>query len=540
MSNLDWNVFNAIAQDSGYEKKVAMANREMEYVDRMEKRAMQRQQEQMYYDEQVHAYMDKLSESMSYLSQDAERIKAVEADARKQVVAGIRNAGGDMKKFFLTGGNNILRDYKKNVLQSEQVSRALQNKGTYEEIEKALSKNKLLGNVNVTLKQNGKTIQKTVDVSEMLSLFDNGKIDKLSLPAQFDAPELKPADFLKYYNPENPYQSSKVTPEQLMQYGILQKGLSEDVAAKWAQSMARPDASGNMTTDIYWGVKDFDWRKTHEYAFGRNGKGGSYSKTAKKFVDYIGTIKQMIQLGDMSQMDWVSSDGKTQQRMLKGDYQAVGQDVEKIFTTLGLRMNEDGSFDGNFKNALAISNLKNGQHMQMSPSDYSVVDVSNNISYVQPKDGVGEPNMFVNARIRVSEDFAEDYMGELWWGARNKKWGDVMTDVEDEQGEGRIIEVGIPIPMDKLSQDRINAMIGMKQDQVVGGMQYEDYVGGYMAKPEGTVSPFGTNSYVQQPNVKDMRASSLMNTQLMQQAIASDVDPNVLLQVLSSYQNNNQ
>jgi hypothetical protein len=517
MSNLDWNVFNAIAQDSGYEKKVAMANREMEYVDRMEKRAMQRQQEQMYYDEQVHAYMDKLSESMSYLAQDSERIKAVEADARKQVVTGIRNAGGDMKKFFLTGGNNILRDYKKNVLQSKEVNRALQNKGTYEEIEKALSKNKLLGNVNVTLKQNGKTIQKTVDVAEMLNLFDNGKIDKLSLPAQFDAPEFKPADFLKYYNPENPYQSSKVTPEQLMQYGILQKGLSEDVAAKWAQSIARPDANGNMTTNIYWGVKDFDWRKTHEYAFGRNGKGGSYAKTANKFVDYIGTIKQMIQVGDMSQMDWVSSDGKTQQRMLKGDYQAVGQDVEKIFTGLGLRMNEDGSFNGNFKNALGISNMKNGQMMQISPSDYDLVDVSNNISYVQPKDGIGEPNMYVNARIRVSEEFAEDSMGEPWWGGTSKLWGKVMTDVEDEQGEGRIVEVGIPIPMDKLY-----------------------YVGGYMAKPEGTVSPFGTNSYVQQPNVKDMRASSLMNTQLMQQAIASDVDPNVLLQVLSSYQNNNQ
>jgi hypothetical protein len=540
MSNLDWNVFNAIAQDSGYEKKVAMANREMEYVDRMEKRAMQRQQEQMYYDEQVHAYMDKLSESMSYLAQDSERIKAVEADARKQVVTGIRNAGGDMKKFFLTGGNNILRDYKKNVLQSKEVNRALQNKGTYEEIEKALSKNKLLGNVNVTLKQNGKTIQKTVDVAEMLNLFDNGKIDKLSLPAQFDAPEFKPADFLKYYDSENPYQSSKVTPEQLMQYGILQKGLPEDVAAKWAQSIARPDANGNMTTNIYWGVKDFDWRKTHEYAFGRNGKGGSYAKTAKKFVDWAANVEQMIQVGDMSQMDWVSADGKTQQRMLKGNYEALGKDVDTVFSVFGLKLNEDGSYSGNFSKALAFTNLKNGQHMQISPSDYSVVDVDKTVTLVKPKDGIGESNMFLTARVRVSEDFAEDYMGELWWGGRTEKWGNVMTDVEDEQGEGRIVEVGIPIPMDKFFQDRLNTELAIKQDQVVGGMQYEDYVGGYMAKPEGTVSPFGTNSYVQQPNVKDMRASSLMNTQLMQQAIASDVDPNVLLQVLSSYQNNNQ
>ena len=540
MSNLDWNVFNAIAQDSGYEKKIAAANREMEYVDRMEKRAAKSQQEQMFYDEKIGAYMDKISDTMSYLPADAERIKSVEAQARKSVINGVKAAGGDMKRFMLMGGNTTLRDYKNNVMRSEEVNRAVNNKGTYTQIQKAMSEGKLMGNVTVNLKQGGKNVQKVVDTAEMLSLFEQGKLDRLSFGGAYDAPEMKPADFLKHYNPESPYQASKVSTDQLMQYGILQKGLPQDVAAKWAQSMSKQDADGNLTTDMWWGVKDFDWRKTKEYAFR---KGGAYTKTANKFIPYLQNIQQMIPIGEMNQMEWQSKDGKNNQMMLKGNYQAIGEDVEKIFSTMGLKLNEDGSYDGNFKNALGIMNMHNGQMANMNPSDYTLVDTDTNISVVRPKDGNGDTQMFMNARIRVSEDYAEDYLGEPWWGGTSKKWGKAMEDVQDDAGEGRIITVGIPIPMDDMNIDRINEMIGRKENQVIGQTSYEDYASGYYNAPQGSFapnqqyqSPFGNNTTVRQQE----QNNQIMSNPYFQNAVAQGIDPNVLLQVLSSQANFNQ
>lgn len=540
MSNLDWNVFNAIAQDSGYEKKIAAANREMEYVDRMEKRAEKKQAEQMFYDEKIGAYMDKISDTMSYLPADAERIKAVEAQARKSVINGVKAAGGDMKRFMLMGGNTTLRDYKNNVMRSEEVNRAVNNKGTYTQIQKAMADGKLMGNVAVNLKQGGKNVQKVVDTAEMLSLFEQGKLDRLSFGGAYDAPEMKPADFLKHYNPESPYQASKVSTDQLMQYGILQKGLPQDVAAKWAQSMSKQDADGNLTTDMWWGVKDFDWRKTKEYAFR---KGGAYTKTANKFIPYLQTIQQMIPLDKMNQMEWQSKDGKNNQMMLKGNYQAIGEDVEKIFSTMGLKLNEDGSYDGNFKNALGIMNMHNGQMANMNPSDYTLVDTDTNISVVRPKDGNGDTQMFMNARIRVSEEYAEDYLGEPWWGGTSKKWGKAMEDVQDDAGEGRIITVGIPIPMDDMNIDRINEMIGMKENQVIGQTSYEDYAAGHYSAPQGSFapnqqyqSPFGNNTTVRQQE----QNNQIMSNPYFQNAVAQGIDPNVLLQVLSSQANFNQ
>ena len=141
----------------------------------------------------------------------------------------------------------------------------------------------------------------------------------------------------------------------------------------------------------------------------------------------------------------------------------------------------------------------------------------------------------------------EDYLGENEWGGTSKTWGNVATDVQDDMGEGRIIEVGIPINMDDYNMNRINEMVGTKENQVIGQTAYEDYASGYYNAPQGSFapkqqyqSPFGTNTTGGQQQQQQQQTNNIMSNPYIRDAIERGVDINTLIKELQSQANYNR
>lgn len=72
-------------------------------------------------------YMQQLNQT-SVLEQDYERVKAREEEERKAIVKGIQEAGGSYQKFLLGNGASIMANYRNNLMNSEEMRKAINNK----------------------------------------------------------------------------------------------------------------------------------------------------------------------------------------------------------------------------------------------------------------------------------------------------------------------------------------------------------------------------------------------------------------------------
>lgn len=72
-------------------------------------------------------YMKEIQKA-SVLSQDLERVQAVEAEERKKIVAGIQKAGNNYQKFLMGDGAAIMNNYYNNVMTSDAMIKAQKNK----------------------------------------------------------------------------------------------------------------------------------------------------------------------------------------------------------------------------------------------------------------------------------------------------------------------------------------------------------------------------------------------------------------------------
>jgi hypothetical protein len=490
MSNyLNYNLFNQIAQSSNYDKKVAMAQKDLEFATEMETRANKRVQEQAMGQEKVGQYIEAIDEKIGQLlPQDEARIRELEKQKRQMVIKGIADSQGDYKQFLLQGGGNVLRDYKKSVLDSDEVASALHNKTTYDSIKKAMENQHFLKDVDVQYETNdGKAVQERVDVDTMMKLFNAGKIKSLNYRGSQKGVDLKPMDFQKNPHPDHPYEPSQVTVDEYIAFAVA-KGQDPEIAAKMAQQQVRGvNAQGQPVTDFWWGVEDDDWRGNSR-AWGANSKNRA---GAKKFFNVIETIPQMVKMDEKARKtDWWSKDGKSKERMTIQRYNPGADIVDEIKGHLGLILNSDGSYTGNITNSIGFTNMENGRRHNIKGSDYELIGTGNEVEVVRDAK-TGELEMYMPINIRVSEDYMEDHLGEgAWWNGwtlESNKFGGVTRDVDYNGEDTRELQVSVNIPLDPLNRQRLNQKIGMETDNVIGGMYSEDYYSTIAKRPEGAV-----------------------------------------------------
>jgi hypothetical protein len=486
MSNyLNYNLFNQIAQTSNYDRKVANAQKDLEYAQQLEDRANKRVQEQMMQQDKVAAYMEAIDDQLGQLlPEDEARIKELEKQKRQIVIDGVASAQGDYKQFLLQGGAKTLREYKKSIMDSEQVTNALYNKDTMKQIREDMSEQKILKDVDVVYTDaNGNEKTERVTVDNMMTLFNEGKIKKLNYRGGAKPVDIKPFTFSKTPNPNDPYNSDFVSLEEIRDFAIA-SGQDPEIADKIAQGYASFQRNGKWYSNFQWGVKDQDWTGTSK-SWGRNGKAQA---GAKKYGDALGAIMSMEPTGARVQSDWTSRDGKVKSRVTIDDYQPDAVTMDKIYDAMGLILNRDGSYTGAVQNSIGFTNMENGRIHNIKGSDYQLTGVGNKVEVVRDAK-TGEVQLYAPINIMVSEDYMEEHLGEgAWWNGwtmSSSDFGGVTTDKDVNGNDMRELTVSVNIPLDEYNRERINQNIGWEQGQVIGSIEQEDFVSASISKPQG-------------------------------------------------------
>jgi hypothetical protein len=525
---LNTNLFNAIAQQSKYDQKVAMKEREMEYASRMEQRAERRLNAQLMAQETVNQSLEQLNEKLQTMHpNDLARVRNLEKQARQSIYQGIRNANGDVNQFLLEGGFNTIREYKQNVLQSDEVARGLRNKEQFNLIQEALSDNKLVHDMPVTLTtKDGKQVQKMVSTKEAIQLFNDNMIQDISFTGAEERVEVNLEDFQKIVNPNNPFSSAPVSQEAFYNY-LVSKGQGRDVARQ-RLSEFETDQYGNVKGAFY-GMKNGTNYRSNGARWNnyKTTKGGTYSKNLP-YLNVFNEFNNLTLARPMEQTDWIYDEGHGRMTIEERTTNPAFQDAISSFFGLQKSNVEGSPYVGSFQNAVSIQNLSNGKELGLTADEYQLVGLENIV--VATDQETGETQYFQQAKIRISEETMEDKFDEPWWGGTSKLWGAVTQDVEDELGEGRIITVGVSLPSDAVSRQLISEEAAVEQGTVVGGAYQQNYMGSYvqadpnsMQRPEDMIMGNNQQMAMQQSsnNLLFLEQQNLFN-QMKQQTNASD------------------
>jgi hypothetical protein len=497
---LNYNLFNQlVGQESNYDKKVAAEQKNLEYAQQLEDRANKRVEDQMLNQDKVAAYMEEVDNKIgSLLPTDEAKIKELEKQKRQMVIDGVANSQGDYKQFLLQGGAKTLREYKKSVMDSEEVVNGLYNKGVYDEINKALTDEQELKDISVQIKDGkGGYTQEVVDYNTMMELYKQGKVDKLGFNGGQKLVDIKPHTFAKTPNPNNGGKyAGFVTVEEVVSH-MEMSGQSPEIARRHVAKLPKFIKDGVEYTQFKWGVKEQTWK-------GLNSAWNSNNKTKagkKKYGDAIMNITTAEPTGITRTATWYDDKMNNKTPVSLNEMQLDKKTMDAIYDTAGLIQKQDGSRLGTAENTVGFMNLDNGQFHEFKASDYHITGVSNKVEIVRDQK-TGEVQMFAPATIMVSEEYMEDYLDEgSWWNgwtSTSKTWGGVSEDKDVNGNDMRELEISIPIPIDDPSvRERLNIAIGWEQGQTTGGVVQEDYVGQFQQRPEGTVAVPQPSSYQQ-------------------------------------------
>lgn len=536
---LDVNLFNQIVGNSNYQTKVAQADKNLQYQAELERRAEQRALEQAKNQEATENFLNTVRQDINKFSDvDIERVKSVEEQAKQMVYQGIKENGGDVKRFFLTGGAKTLNDYKNSVLNSQEYNNALYNKNIIDAYAKDLSEGKLIKKTTVTVMQGGKEKEIQVSQPEMMQLFKDKKIKRLSYNGAEKPVDIADDYFSKKGNPNSRYEPTRVSIAEL-EAALIAEGQSPEIARERANKANR----GDGFTNLWWGIDDFDWKGIERMYGDKNGK---YSSALNK-ANLFAPVWQMALTGDklsfseqnIRHTTWEDQQGNRERKIIIGS-NPLSKDVQRAaLDVMGLKENVDGSWSGKLNSEMFI-NMNDGKGLRISPNEYDLKNVYSNIQLVKdPKTGKSIPYMI--AELEIDEDKAEDLNIERSilgaWDYLDKTWEENKSaeriDASGTNDKYRI-KVGFRVPTDAYSADLINTKAGIKTGQSVGSVEYEQYSGATVLAPQGAPLPM-TEKYQQSNygNPYGQYRQDKNDNVVNQLAKKYGVDPSVIFNIIN-------
>ena len=387
---LDYNLWNVIKQGSLYDKKVQGAKDNMLYQQKLHDRAAEQSAEQLKMQQSTELFIDEIQKSFSqFETQDINRIKQVEKQARDVVYQSVKDAGGDMKRFFMTGGHKMLREYRDSIGNSKELSNAINNKSVIAQMSKDIAEGKLLKNVTIKGKK-GQEEFISLDGKEALALFNSGDIERINYGGAEEIPELDMDYFQKHWSAKDPYgTNNKVTLDDLKAY-YMAKNLSKEGADKIVPNFAQGlNEQGEQVTGFFWGAKDMDFggiSKLYGITNGYNtttksGYTGKFQKNGQKvnaiFQEYYNPSGVMTVHGSEIQSDWTRKDGTIEPKLIQ-EVNAPSALIRPVLNVLGIGMDDEGNILQNqYANELFVDPVS-GQNINLKPSDYKMVNINPN------------------------------------------------------------------------------------------------------------------------------------------------------------------
>ena len=506
---LNWNLFNSIAQNSGYQNKVQARQQEMEYVARMEKRAEKRMNEQMLNQKAVNDEMEKISDLSALNSADVEKVQKVEREARKKVINGVAAANGDYKQFLIQGGFETLRDYKNSVTQSEEMRNGLYNKEISTMIQKDMATGKYMRSVkNYVIDDKGNEQEAVMTVAQQLQLYNEGRIKRLSYNGAQEGKSLKAMDFMKGYDPSNPDYSQAVTLDQYAEH-LMAKGQDKEIAVQRAGEMLShyEDRDGDgvketPVTGFMWGTQGGMSYKTNGKKRDNLGKSkGNYKGDADKYLNWLSLTKERESVGEIGYLDYYVDNHQTKTERVHVDTKKISM-IEKDKLASGffkMKKNSDGSYIGVVQNAIGFQNLENGAVANLTGSEYEFESIRDEIKYIYNADGSIE-GVYAVMDLIVPEEVMEEKLGEGVWNTEGKRWAAIDRDQDFDHpiwGDSRRITVGVNIPHDAVGQWHLDQAMEMKAGQNIVDVKQEQYYSVQQEAPKGVMKQQAGQQYAE-------------------------------------------
>lgn len=217
---LDYGLYGALRSKDDFAQKRQDRLAESQFLQQRSNMVQQQVAEQGQAQAGVMEYFDELSKQQ-VLPEDVERVKATEQELRKKVIEGLRGVNGDAKKFLLTGGVGMLKEYKNNLLMSETLTQAIKNKTSYGMYAADASKGRI---ARPLVQQNEDGSYTETSFGEQLNRFRKGEITNLDYAGSVEPTEIDALEFQKYIkDPNNPYKAAVVDANDVYQM-YLQKG----------------------------------------------------------------------------------------------------------------------------------------------------------------------------------------------------------------------------------------------------------------------------------------------------------------------------
>ena len=478
----DWGLYSALQGKDNWAQRRQDKAMNLQIVQAQAADEEKKVQKSMAAEQEINKYFDEIA-SMDVLEADKSRIEELEKKARQNIIQGIAQNNGDLARYASSGGMTDLGEYKRSIIQSQEVKDAMNNKmamGAY--LADAAKGNRYFNKVEVDipmigedgepmLDENGnvKVNRKMVDFKDAARLHKEGKINRLTYNGSENIVKLNPAMFKQYYkDPKNPYSKDNIVTGSSVKFQAMEMGASDEqsttIARNYIDMVKKGGESWKFKADSELDYQN-DMATIEKKRQSSSGSGSGGTMILNQL------IPQLTRLGDGKEMP-------------------VGnKDYDFWRNNLRLKYDEKTGLE---KSPLALGGVdaQTGKEYDLSKA----LSVSLGNRYVSKKDKNGRPTRYLVANAIFNADLSdantpidEGFLGSnktskdagnQWEYGNAEDFGIISEDYAGQDVYRG--EVLIPIErqiQDPLIRDEINKMrnITNKQDATAASATEQDY-----------------------------------------------------------------
>ena len=123
----DWGLYSALQGKDNWAQRRQDKAMNLQIVQAQAADEEKKVQKSMAAEQEINKYFDEIA-SMDVLEADKSRIEELEKKARQNIIQGIAQNNGDLARYASSGGMTDLGDYKRSIIQSQEVKDAMNNK----------------------------------------------------------------------------------------------------------------------------------------------------------------------------------------------------------------------------------------------------------------------------------------------------------------------------------------------------------------------------------------------------------------------------
>lgn len=247
----DFAIYSALSGRRDWSQVRADRQNELIYLKQMQNDLQNRIQTEAQARAGVVEYMQQINQA-TVLEGDLERIKAVESDARKKIVEGLKAAGNDYNKFLLGNGAAELQNYYNTVMQSDAMKDAVNNKVNAAQYALDTYMGRQARPVSITMPDG---TQKSISFEDQMKMYESGQLNRINYAGSVKPVQLvEIQDAIQKTFGKNPYSRQKASKEDIYEYA--QRFGAEDWQAEQLANQYEAGMIQGTETPIYFNYKE--------------------------------------------------------------------------------------------------------------------------------------------------------------------------------------------------------------------------------------------------------------------------------------------